>query len=304
MDKPQSLIDAWEDQAKWSAAAAYFKEHLSRVRTGIFCLSITGAAAETLAAQLHSNNVTSARTIAAVGAISIALAAALQSQARIPERIERWTRARAASEALKEHVFRYLARTGTYAAANPEGELRRKREEITNNVSDLLPRVQGAPAAAKREAPQFSDLAGYVNARVEPQIEGFYLKRSDEFRAKAATWRRVNAALLFVSAVLGAIVSALPYLLRLGGWIAVLTTITGAIAAHVETLRLDQLVISYEKTGQRLKGLRAEFRDSLSKRTAPLTQAEMDDFVNRCETAISSENQSWMALWNKKDPTP
>jgi hypothetical protein len=139
-------------------------------------------------------------------------------------------------------------------------------------------------------------LEAYVKARVEDQIDGYYLRQATSVARQGAAWRRVQSLLLLVGAGLGALVAFAPRL-GLGAWVAVLTTVAGAFGAHIEASRFDHLTVSYRTTASRLQALRDEWRDALSKRA--LAPDEKAGFVDRCEDAISVENEAWMAGWTK-----
>jgi hypothetical protein len=68
---------------------------------------------------------------------------------------------------------------------------------------------------------------------------------------------------------------------------AVLTTLGGAVLAHVEASRYDFLAMTYTATARRLE-------DRLTR-----PPASVSDFVNDCETVIANENTSWIAKWTK-----
>jgi hypothetical protein len=293
---PASLRSAWDQQAVWSATASRLKRRIERARSWILGLVIAGAVLETLAGQLAGAGGTSlaaSRMAAAAGAIAIALAGALQARSRSAQNVTRWTRARSASEALKEQVFRYLTCTGAYQAPEPEAALREAVNDIIDKVRDLEA-LAATVQVPSREPPVALDLDSYVNARVEEQIDGYYRPRAKELAARRDTWRRAQTTLLFIGAALSALVAFLPNA-GLANWVAVLTTVAGAFAAHIEAARYDYLVVGYRSTARRLEALRDEWRDALSRRS--LSPDERTDFVNRCEEAISVENQAWMAEW-------
>jgi cytochrome c biogenesis protein CcdA len=64
---------------------------------------------------------------------------------------------------------------------------------------------------------------------------------------------------------------------------AVITTIAGALLAHVEASRFDFLVTTYLATARRLEDRKSGPQDPVS------------TFVNDCETIIATENMSWIA---------
>jgi hypothetical protein len=294
-----ALQTAWAQQGIWSAVAGRLKHEIAQARTVFLGLLVATAILETAAAQLVGalgDDAAVPRAVAASGAVLAALAAALQARSRGGERIRQWTRARSASEALKEQVYRYATGTGRYEA-DPDAALSGERERILAGVADLE-RYAATVPDPRREPPPPMDLAAYVEARVEGQIDGYYLPQAASLARRGAAWRRVQSLLLLVGAGLGALVAFAPHH-GLGAWVAVLTTVAGAFGAHVEASRFDHLAVSYRTTASRLQSLRDEWKDTLSKRT--LAPGEKAGFVDRCENAISVENEAWMAGWTQDD---
>ena len=71
--------------------------------------------------------------------------------------------------------------------------------------------------------------------------------------------------------------------LDLAALTAVLTTLGGAILAHVEASRYDFLVMTYRATGRRLQ----------DRKDGP--QQPWSAFVSDCENILAAENTSWIA---------
>jgi hypothetical protein len=74
-------------------------------------------------------------------------------------------------------------------------------------------------------------------------------------------------------------------------WVAVLTTLAGAIAAPIGAGRYEFLVMSYYATARRLDELVEGWRAD----GAPTDSPRWSAFVQACEAAISVENESWLA---------
>ena len=74
---------------------------------------------------------------------------------------------------------------------------------------------------------------------------------------------------------------------------AVLTTVAGAILAHIEASRFDHLIVSYLATARRLED------QDVGYDYAAASAGNWSQFVNKCEDIISSENMSWIAKWTK-----
>jgi hypothetical protein len=292
-----TVSTTWGDQGVWSAVAGRLKRQIMRARTLILTLIVTTAILETAAAQIahvQGNTAALPRALAIAGAVLAAFAATLQTQSRPQERIKQWMRARSASEAMKEQVYRYLTRTGKYGSGG-EAALRAERDRILADAGDLQA-LAAVETPAPRTLPDVHDIASYVTHRLGGQIDGYYLKQAEANARRSATWRWVQSALLYLSAALGALATFAPNV-GLGAWVSVLTTVTGAFGAFIEASRYDHLAVSYRTTALRLQSLRDEWTDTLSKQTP--TPEEQSRFVDRCEQAISVENEAWMAGWVK-----
>jgi hypothetical protein len=71
-------------------------------------------------------------------------------------------------------------------------------------------------------------------------------------------------------------------------WIAVVTTLSGAVAAHVGAARYEYQLIEYLRTADELSRLR---RDA----AATTSATEVDQLIVQCERIISIQNEGWMA---------
>ena len=90
-----------------------------------------------------------------------------------------------------------------------------------------------------------------------------------------------------VAGVAGKSAPILGIQLDFAAFTAVLTTLGGAILAHIEASRYDFLAMTYTATARRLE----------DRCNAPVVSPS--DFVNDCETVIANENTSWIAKWTK-----
>jgi hypothetical protein len=69
--------------------------------------------------------------------------------------------------------------------------------------------------------------------------------------------------------------------------VAVITTISGALAAHALAQRYEQLTVSYRASAQRLESAVARWKAGGS--------ADVGDLVEACENILLEENQGWIA---------
>jgi hypothetical protein len=293
-----SAQSAWQQQATWSATAGRLKRDITTSRVLVLYVVIGVAALETLAAQLTGFDgpvAVFARVLAATGAVLAAVGAVIQKRSDDRTKIAKWVRARSASEALKEQVYRYLTRSGRYARPDPEAALRAEVQIILDKMSDLESHAAKVSVKASL-VPGKMELADYVAQRLEQQIDGYYRPRSEQLARSGERWHNAQIALLLSGSALGALVAFMPTV-AIAGWVAVITTVAGAVGAEIEAARFDHLVVAYRATANRLEALRDEWNDTL--KPNGVTQETRDDFVDRAEAAISVENQAWMAQWSK-----
>jgi SH3-like domain-containing protein len=94
----------------------------------------------------------------------------------------------------------------------------------------------------------------------------------------------------FVLALIGALLGAALTISgkqRYGAWVAVVTTISGALAAHVLAQRYEQLTINYRANADRLAGFVA--------RWTAKNDASLAELVEPYEAVLLEENQGWIA---------
>jgi len=152
MSPSVSLQDAWHKQATWSKTAGELKAEIARSRMRVLALVIATAALTTLAAQFtpaQGKAATAWRVVAGAGGACSALAAILQGRSKEQDRTAKWTRARSASEALKEEVYRYATRSGDHATGDADAILRARVAKIMSQVGDIDP-VDSQPEPNRR----------------------------------------------------------------------------------------------------------------------------------------------------------
>lgn len=289
----------WGQYRTWDLTALALKQSVTRWRDIVLALSIGGAVLGTLSHQINSWKVVAmpgwlATTLGVLGGIALGLAGYFTKELLNPGPEAKAVRARAAAEAFKSNA--YLVATGAppYASATTADELLAKSKEIRGNVEDLTPLAitSAQEAEGTPQAPLSVD--DYIRQRVVQQIDEFYLPRVRLNAKKLATGRRLSLILGAFAIVLG-LWSAKSA--SVAGWVAVVGTITAAVAAYQLAERYQFLSVSYQATADRLKWLKTKWElDSQAQSNLAAQQA----FIVACENAISTENSAWMAEWTRK----
>ena len=286
----------------WSETANQLKARLDLVRWIVFVLSIAGALAAAIASQtLPEAGATSHALFATLGAVLLAGATFLSGRLLRDTEVQAWVRARAAAEALKREAFRFGTRAqpyDPYDTSTADELLKKERERIEGQLTDL--RDRQVDAAREGSAPRVAlSPEQYRERRVRDQID-WYIMKARDYRKVATRLRWTEFTLALAATIITALAGALgkkfeigPMQFDIAALTAVLTTVSGAILAHIEASRYQHLVTSYLATAARLEDLDAEFD------VARTNAGTWSEFVNRCEEIIAAENNSWVAKWTK-----
>lgn len=277
--------ELWRQQSVWSQTANRMKASIGRARSAALSLTVGGAALATLATRLSATQTAASSALAITAAVSVGLVPVLRPW--FTGRVLRdWTRARSVSEALKGEIYLYLARAGDYKGEDRDRQLRETTDRAQQQGADLL-RYSIATLPVQRALPKVNDYTSYLSVRVDGQIDDYYRPRARNLQQRLHQYRGVELALAVVGVVLGALAASRAEW-GLGAWIAVVTTISAAIAAHVGAIRYEYQLIEYLRTADELKRLRREAAVA----TSPTA---VDQLVIRCERVISIQNEAWMA---------
>jgi hypothetical protein len=262
----------------------------------VFGLSVVGAILATVASQLDGGP---ARSWTAIGgAVALAVATFLTARLGHAAHVTGWVRARAAAEALKREAFKFAAGAAPYdTAGSAEERLNKERSAIEESVDDLIANLvetdKPGSAPIAKLAPE-----EYVARRIRSAIDGFYRPRAMRFGRIASRLRATEFALALIATIVTAvvglmekhIVSDFPF--DLAALTAILTTVGALVLAHIEGARYDFLVTTYRATARRLEDALADVNP-----LPAVPSQEWSNFVERCETIIAAENNSWVAKW-------
>ena len=298
-----AVLDKVADrQAQWSQTADSLKKSLGRARWWVFFLSVSGALAASIASQIGPSgapvavgNFANPRGWAAIaGVLCLAFSTFLVSRLLGAASVSNWARARAISEGLKREAFRFATRSAPYDDPDPdknETKLDDERRGIEDDGADLIASLV-AKSGSGSTPRMFLGEPDYRALRVQKAID-WYRRKGGEHRKTATRLGRTEFALSAVATVVTAL-STISGKWTIGGvqldflaFTAVLTTLGGAILAHVEALRLHDLVMTYFATARRLEDKKD--RPGLS----------FSALVSDCEDIIATENSGWIAKWTK-----
>ena len=281
-----ALMTVARDQKRWSQTADQLKNSIQAGREQAFALAIVGAVLETAGAQMHNIYAGIAVWLGYTGAAALAVGGVIRQWKLGHEQTQAWVLARSASEALKREMYLFRTSSGPYASGNPDLTLLDRRDEVLTKAQP----AQKFAAEIRGDLAVLGplDATGYLNTRIEGEKGqiNYFNSHADQY---AKTQKQFNAAqfgLAIFAALLGAGLTAWGKQSS-GAWIAVITTISGAIAAHVLSERYDQLTVTYRATADRLTGAVARWKASANDTLSAL--------VETCEAVLLQENQGWIA---------
>lgn len=289
----QSLLqELWAQQSVWSQAADKIKKSIGTWRAVLLALTIAAALLATLSAAASG---WPAAALAVASAICVGLLPVLRPRAT-GKVLQDWTGARAASEALKTEIYLYLARAGDYTGPDRDLSFARTAEKIEDVASGLLPYLIGIEPK-KRDLPRVTDPKSYFAVRVAEQVDVYFKAQTKRLTQTLRRFKVVEVTLTIGAVVLGALAATVTQA-DLAPWIAVLTTITAAVAARAAAGSYDYQLVEYLRAAAELQRLRS----TALRTTDP---DELNRLVQRSEQILTTQNEGWLAkLSTDPEPTP
>lgn len=287
----------WRRHEQWSTLAGRLKSRIGFWRTTSLVLGAAGALLQTAAVALGTG--IASMSVSVIGAVALLFVPFIARYFLTPEQVRQWLRARSMSEGLKSLVFRYRARAAPFAEGDRLIQLKDAGKKTESWVEAFAVELAGVEDRGGTPPPAL-DPDAYVAQRVREQIDRYYRPSARINASRARRLRRAEIAMAGLAAALGGVTAALKLPAAgmsgsLGPWVAVLTTIGGAIAAHAAASRYDQEARMYFATARQLEDL----LDEWTANGKPQDPARWSAFVTACEQVISAENRGWMA---KLDP--
>jgi Protein of unknown function (DUF4231) len=163
-----ALTSTWESQRRWSQIADAAGDRLDRWRWVNLTLLGIGALAGALAAQEHWLGNGWRSGFAIVGAAALAIAGVLQRAFLTPGQVKRHTTTRAASEALKAEVYRYLIGVPPYDGADADAKLASAANRVDDEAAEYLA-AKSLVVPDGKPLPTVASLDDYVRDRAVGQ---------------------------------------------------------------------------------------------------------------------------------------
>ncbi len=289
-----ALTAAWRAQGCWSQVANAAGASIDRWRWRNLALLGVGALMGALAAQDHWIAATIRSVLAIIGAAVLALAGVLQRAFLGPDQVKRHTATRAASEALKAEIYRYLTGVPPYDGDAADTVLARAVDRVDDDAAEFLA-VKSSVTVEDRPMPAVAGIEDYVRDRAVAQRD-WHKERIKSLVSRARRLRSAELAATAAAAVLAAVTSLVGFaelaeVARLGAWVGLATTASSAVAAHLAAGRYDRLAMSYAHAATQLDRL-------IVSRELPAPTVTDASFVDAVESVLAAQNGSWIMLVN------
>ena len=285
------LEELRQRQGGWSKTAGVLKRRFERQRNVALGLSLGGALLASTATQFTGEM---RFALAMASAAMFGVVGILKRPSRGDASAQSWVRARVMSESLKRLAYTYAARGKGYSdLAKRDAALLAAMADVATESRPYLPSYLGDQPG---DTPQGDLTPGaYLQQRVDGQIE-FYESNAETCKRLADKWRLWEFGLAVATAAFTVIAALINKQLPpagsgadLAAFAAVLTTISGAIVAHIEASKFDFLVTTYRATALRLRDAKLALEQPVDIDAAAWTK-----FVGQCEQQIAVENGSWV----------
>lgn len=289
MEHSEAVRRAWRLHRQWSLAADAARIRVERRQQRVLALLVVGAIAGAAATQSSWPRYVTG-TAGGLASLALAVAALVQQRYLGVNEVRRWPTARAASEALKAQVVRYLVGVGPFGASDRDQELNDQvdlvQEQAAKSFRGLTDALTQQPD--DQALPAVHDFESYRTERAQKQAD-WHRNKIGEHERRATLLGRAEVTATVLGAVLAA-VAAGTGTTGLASWIGVAATVAATVAAHRAATNHERIAASYSMTADVLDGLLARLPQSPD---AP-TQAA---FVTEVEARLAAQNDAWMELF-------
>jgi hypothetical protein len=295
-----SLKSIWGEYRTWAMTSRKYKSDVTKWRNIVLLLSISGAVLGTLSQQLPiwglgTTDSLSSRGLGILSGIALGLVAFLTKEIFSPDPEGKAVRSRAAAEALKSQAYLMATRVPPYDPASTATDPFAKPDRVKKAV-EHLPSVTLTPAQMlERIISAPMAIEDYVKQRVVDQID-YYTSAAITNEKKVAKGRLLSMVFGAAGVVLGIV--AVRYS-SAAAWVAVIGTITAAIAAQQYSGRYQFLILTYQAARQELYNLHNRWEGDRKK-----DPAADQKLILGAEQVITAENTAWMAEWTRQPDNP
>ena len=203
---------------------------------------------------------------------------------------QKWLLLRSAAESIKSEIYRYRAGSGVYndedcGAGSPQSNLAGKITQLSSNLVRSEVNKTNLPMRHAQNPGRLTFLTPheYLVCRTQDQI-AYFASKTQSLYGKI---RRMQVCILLAGAV-GTFLAAI----NVDVWVALTTSIAGAIGAKLEMDQDEKILVQYNIT---LTGLRnVESWWKALTRWERKQKKSIDLLVDQTEKALAGESADWM----------
>ncbi|WP_263351948.1 DUF4231 domain-containing protein [Acidicapsa acidisoli] len=202
----------------------------------------------------------------------------------------KWILLRAASESVKQHIFRYRTRSGAYS--EDQCKTQSASTQLASNIRDITSNLGQSEVNRTNLAPQpigdpqrttFLTAEEYLRTRVDDQI-AYFVK----------TTRRLYRQLMILQICILSAGGAGTFLaaIKLDLWVAFTTALATAFASKLELDQVETSLVQYNAALMSLRNIESWWKGlSPWERTR---QKNIDLLVDQTETTLEHETAGWV----------
>jgi hypothetical protein len=265
----------WGKHEAWSRSADHHKDRALRYRMAVLGTLAGSAVLTVVAAQFTARWQPVTSIAVAVLTAALVIAGIWVRAVKEPAERDRWASTRIIAEQVKAEVCKYLAGAAPYRDPRAVALLKENVERVEGD--EQMHELASA-------TPLIYDVRSYVDGRVREQVS-YHRATAKRLQRNLQRMRMAEYVFQGMAAALAAVGAVQGY--QLAVWAGLLTTIAGAVTAHIAQSGYDRLVVRYRRTVDDLE----ELARSLPERPDPASQ---DHFVTACEQVIARQNEDWL----------
>ena len=262
----------WQRYRGWSETSTRLKKRSSAWKRIVLVLTIVGTAFATLGPFAQAPMLK--WLLPFIGAAALAVATYLGKQLLDTKHEERWTRARAAAEALKSEACKYLVQLPPYDAVDRITSLKTRMARLLDVVKGQQP-IDITPEAAAEGLPTAPwTIADYKTKRLDDQIAWYRTKakqHSDAMQVGRVLALALGVAAVVLSTVTGATTDTQTIW---GAVLGIVTTVGASVGAYFQAGHFEAIALKYRETAVALENLKAEIDTAIANPADLVSTAE------------------------------
>lgn len=300
----ETIYAVWQSYKRWDNSSVLYKNDQDWARKWALSLSVLAGVLSSLPIFIEESRLIDVivsitkqyniywvfrdiidvpHVLSAVSSVLVAMAGYIGRELLTPDKETIWMRCRMLAESLHRQVWYALMQVAPYHA---EKSICTKK--IQEEISKLERGAELSQVSQREEVlhidplPNVRGVEDYIQQRVRQQIT-WYRDKATCHQESITVWRRISLWLGLMAVCFSQIKSSTAL-------VPVITNISAAFLAWVQSSHLQNLPSLYQQTAEQLELVLAIWRDGGY-------CGEQTQFVKDCEEIMAHENESWRVEW-------